>query len=51
MDLRRWVIGYDFAFGRGRTGSAQWFGNTATRSRSCLRSIDGHDLHSSEVAG
>ena len=24
MDLRRWVIGYDFAFGRGRTGSAQW---------------------------
>src|SRR6202163_4405461 len=24
MDLRRWVIGYDFAFGRGRTGSAAW---------------------------
>jgi hypothetical protein len=24
MDLRSWVIGYDFAFGRGRTGSATW---------------------------
>ena len=24
MDLRRWVIGYDFAFGRGRTGSGHW---------------------------
>ena len=50
MDIRRWVIGFDFAFGRGRTGNADW-----------LRShghavdvippfkIDGRELHSSEV--
>ncbi len=50
MDIQRWVIGFDFAFGRGRTGNADW-----------LRShghavdvippfkIDGRELHSSEV--
>lgn len=50
MNIRRWVIGFDFAFGRGRTGNADW-----------LRShgfdvevvppfkIDGRDLHSSEI--
>jgi riboflavin kinase/FMN adenylyltransferase len=50
MDIRRWVIGFDFAFGRGRTGNAEW-----------LRSHDfevdvippftlnSHELHSSEV--
>lgn len=50
MEIRRWVIGFDFAFGRGRTGNAEW-----------LRShghdvvvvppvtIDGHELHSSEI--
>ena len=50
MEIRRWVIGFDFAFGRGRTGNAEW-----------LRShghdvvvvppfkIDGRDLHSSEI--
>lgn len=50
MDIRRWVIGFDFAFGRGRTGNVEW-----------LRShghdvvvvppfkIDGRDLHSSEI--
>ena len=50
MEIRRWVIGFDFAFGRGRTGNSDW-----------LRShghavdvippfkIDGRELHSSEV--
>jgi len=50
MEIRRWVIGFDFAFGRGRTGNAEW-----------LRAhghdvevvppfkVDGRDLHSSEI--
>lgn len=50
MEIKRWVIGFDFAFGRGRTGNAHW-----------LRShgyevdvippfkLEGHELHSSEV--
>jgi riboflavin kinase/FMN adenylyltransferase len=50
MDIRRWVIGFDFAFGRGRTGSAEWL-------RSNGHGVDvvppflfeGHELHSSEV--
>jgi riboflavin kinase/FMN adenylyltransferase len=50
MDIRRWVIGFDFAFGRGRTGSADWL-------RSHGHEVDvvppftfgGHELHSSEI--
>jgi riboflavin kinase/FMN adenylyltransferase len=50
MEIRRWVIGYDFAFGRGRTGSAEWL-------RSHGHDVEvvppfkfnGHELHSSEV--
>jgi riboflavin kinase/FMN adenylyltransferase len=50
MDVRRWVIGFDFAFGRGRTGSSSW-----------LRAhghdvevvppfeVDGREIHSSEI--
>lgn len=50
MDVRRWVIGFDFAFGRGRTGSAEWLranGHEVEVVPPFL--IEGHELHSSEV--
>lgn len=50
MDIRRWVIGFDFAFGRGRTGSAEWLrahGHQVEVVPPFLS--EGHELHSSEV--
>ena len=50
MELRSWVIGYDFAFGRGRTGSAQWLREHDQQVEVVPPfKFDGHDLHSSEV--
>jgi riboflavin kinase / FMN adenylyltransferase len=50
MELRSWVIGYDFAFGRGRTGSASWLRDHGYHVEVVPPfKLDGHDLHSSEV--
>ena len=50
MELRSWVIGYDFAFGRGRTGSASWLHEHGHHVEVVSPfKVDGHDLHSSEV--
>ena len=51
MDIRHWVIGYDFAFGRGRTGNAQWLREHGKASVDVVSPflLDGRELHSSEV--
>jgi riboflavin kinase/FMN adenylyltransferase len=50
MDLRIWVIGYDFAFGRGRTGSAQWLREHGHQVDVVPPfTVDRRELHSSEV--
>jgi riboflavin kinase/FMN adenylyltransferase len=50
MDIRRWVIGFDFAFGRGRTGNAEWLRTHGFEVDIVPPfTIDGRDLHSSEI--
>jgi riboflavin kinase/FMN adenylyltransferase len=50
MDIRRWVIGFDFAFGRGRTGNAEWLRSHGHEVEVIPPfKIDGRDLHSSEI--
>ena len=50
MDIKRWVIGFDFAFGRGRTGNAEWL-RSHTHPVEVVPpfTVDGRELHSSEV--
>jgi riboflavin kinase / FMN adenylyltransferase len=50
MDIRRWVIGFDFAFGRGRTGNAEWLRTHGFEVDvvAPIR-IEERDLHSSEI--
>jgi riboflavin kinase / FMN adenylyltransferase len=50
MQIRRWVIGFDFAFGRGRTGNVEWL-RAHGHEVSVVPpfKIDGRDLHSSEI--
>jgi riboflavin kinase / FMN adenylyltransferase len=50
MDVRRWVIGFDFAFGRDRQGSADWLrdhGHTVAVVPPFL--VNGKALHSSDA--
>lgn len=50
MEIRRWVIGYDFAFGRGRTGNAEWLrANGHEVDVVAPFSFGGRELHSSEI--
>ena len=52
MDLRRWVVGFDFAFGRERAGSAAWLGDHGYKVDTVAPLIvDGQAkaLHSSDV--
>jgi riboflavin kinase/FMN adenylyltransferase len=50
MEIKRWVIGFDFAFGRGRTGSAEWLRSHGQQVEVVPPFlVEGHELHSSEV--
>jgi riboflavin kinase/FMN adenylyltransferase len=50
MDLKRWVVGFDFAFGRERRGNADWLVAAGYRVDVVPPfTIDGKALHSSDV--
>ena len=50
MDVRRWVVGFDFAFGRQRAGSAEWLRSNGHEVDVVPRfTLNGKELHSSDV--
>jgi riboflavin kinase / FMN adenylyltransferase len=50
MEIKAWVIGFDFAFGRGRTGNADWLRDHGFEVEIVPPfKVDGRDLHSSEI--
>ena len=50
MELKRWVIGFDFAFGQGRKGNAEWLGAHGFEVDVVEPfSFEGKPLHSSEI--
>jgi riboflavin kinase/FMN adenylyltransferase len=50
MDVRRWVIGFDFAFGRERQGSASWLREHGHQVEVVAPFVvDGKALHSSDA--
>ena len=50
MDVRRWVIGFDFAFGRERLGNAEWL-RTNGQAVDVVPpfTLNGKELHSSDL--
>jgi riboflavin kinase / FMN adenylyltransferase len=50
MELRRWVIGFDFAFGQGRKGNADWLASHGFEVEVVEPfTFEGEALHSSEI--
>lgn len=50
MEIKAWIIGFDFAFGRGRTGNVEWLRAHGHKVIVVPPvKVDGHDLHSSEI--
>jgi riboflavin kinase / FMN adenylyltransferase len=50
MEVRRWVVGFDFAFGQGRRGNAEWLrANGHAVDVVPPFTMNGKELHSSDV--
>ena len=50
MEVRRWVVGFDFAFGKQRAGSADWLRSNGHQVDVVPRfTLNGKELHSSDV--